>query len=95
MYLLAASVAHASPGPTIDGAGAIIFQSTDIVNNPQTFTFKHTASIQDNGLTTLNRPFSPPKVFEGPCIVKIAMVALTANSLCDASFDGVLIDNNI
>jgi hypothetical protein len=93
MYNFAASIAHASPGPTIDAAGVIILQSTDIVNNPTVFTFKHTASIQDNGLTSLDSVFPIPKVFEGPCIIKIAMVAVAENSLCDASFDGVLVDN--
>jgi hypothetical protein len=36
--------------------------------------------------------FSPPKIFEGPCIIKLAMVALAEDSLCNASFDGVLVD---
>jgi hypothetical protein len=95
MYMtdFACSIAHSSPGPTIDAAGVIIFQSTDIVNNPTVFTFKHTAAVQDNGLTTMDRMFSPPKIFEGPCIVKLAMVALTEDSFCDASFDAVLVDN--
>jgi hypothetical protein len=93
MYNFAASIAHNSPGPTIDAAGIIILQSTDIVNNPTVFTFKHTASIQDNGLTSLDSVFPLPKVFEGPCIIKIAMVALAEDSLCDASFDIVVVDN--
>ena len=93
MYNFAASIAHSSPGPTIDSAGIIIFQSTDIENNPTVFTFKHTAAIQDNGLTTLDSIFPVPKVFDGPCIVKIAMVASSEDSFCDASFDAVLIDN--
>jgi hypothetical protein len=93
MYNFAASIAHTSPGINVDGAGVIVFQSTDIVNNPTVFTFKHTATIQDNGLTSMDKPFPPPKIFEGPCIIKIAMVALEDDSLCDASFDGVLVDN--
>jgi hypothetical protein len=93
MYNFACSIAHSSPGPTIDAAGVIIFQSTDIENNPTVFTFKHTAAVQDNGSTSLDSLFPIPKEFEGPCIIKIAMVALAENSFCDASFDGVLVDN--
>jgi hypothetical protein len=93
MYNFAASIAHSSPGPTTDSAGVIVFQTTDVVNNPTAFAFKHTASVQDNGLTTLDSFFSPPKVFEGPCIIKIAMVAVAEDSFCDASFDGVIVDN--
>jgi hypothetical protein len=93
MYNFAASIAHTSPGINVDGAGVIVLQSTDVENNPTAFTFKHTATIQDNGLTTVDSPFPVPKKFEGPCIIKIAMVALENDSLCDASFDGVLVDN--
>jgi hypothetical protein len=94
MYNFAASIAHTSPAPnTADSAGVIVFQSTDIVNNPTVFAFKHTAAIQDNGLTTMDKPFPPPKLFEGPCIIKIAMVASITDAFCDASFDGVLVDN--
>ena len=94
MYNFAASIAHTSPAPnTADSAGIIIFQSTDIVNNPTVFTFKHTAAIQDNGLTSIDSTFSPPKEFEGPCVIKIAMVASITDAFCDASFDGVLVDN--
>lgn len=94
MYNFAASIAHTSAAPaTADSAGIIIFQSTDIENNPTVFTFKHTASIQDNGLTTLDEPFPVPKIFEGPCIIKIAMVASKDDAFCDASFDGILVNN--
>jgi hypothetical protein len=94
MYNFAASIAHTSPAPnTADSAGVIIMQSTDIVNNPTVFTFKHTAAIQDNGLTSLDSVFSPPKLFEGPCIIKIQMVASVEDAFCDASFDGDLVDN--
>jgi hypothetical protein len=94
MYNYAAAIAHTSPAPnTADSAGIIILQSTDIVNNPTVFTFKHTAAIQDNGLTSLDSFFSPPKEFEGPCIIKVQLVASIENAFCDASFDGVLVDN--
>jgi hypothetical protein len=93
MYNFACSIAHASPGPTIDAAGVIIFQSVDIENSPTVFAFKHTAAVQDNGLTSLDSMFIVPKVFVGPCVIKISMVALAEDSLCDASFDGVLVDN--
>lgn len=93
MYNFAASIAHSSPGPTTDAAGVIVLQSTDIVNNPTVFAFKHTATVQDSGLTSIDKPFPVPKKFEGPCIVKIAMVALAEDSFCDASFDGIIVEN--
>jgi hypothetical protein len=94
MYDFHASVAHTSAAPnTADSAGVIVFQSTDIVNNPTVFTFKHTAAVQDNGTTSLQLPFGPPKIFEGPCIIKLAMVASKDDAFVDASFDGILIDN--
>jgi hypothetical protein len=94
MYNYASSIAHTSPAPnTADSAGIIILRSTDIVNNPTVFTFKHTAAIQDNGLTSLDSFFKPPKKFEGPCIIKIALVASVEDAFCDASFDGILVDN--
>jgi hypothetical protein len=96
MYNYAASIAHTSAAPAVsDSAGVIVLQSTDIVNNPKTFTFKHTGTIQDDGLTTIDSPFPVPKLFEGPCIIKIAMVASITDAFCDASFDGVLVDNDI
>jgi hypothetical protein len=94
MYDFSATIAHTSPAPnTADSAGVIVMQSTDIVNNPATYTFKHTAAVQDNGVTSLIKPFLVPKIFEGPCIIKIVMVASIENAFCDASFDGVLVDN--
>lgn len=87
------SIAQSSPGAT-RVAGVILFSTTDVENNPTVFTFKHTAAIMATGTTSLTVPFSPPKDgFQGPCIIKIAMVAGTNDSFCDASFDGVLVDN--
>jgi hypothetical protein len=92
MYNFGASIAKDSPGLTPQ-AGVIIFASTDIVNNPTVYTFKHTATIQGDGLTSMDRVFIPPKLFEGPAIIKLSMVADTNDSLGDASFDGILVDN--
>jgi hypothetical protein len=87
------SIAKDSPGVT-PKAGAILLSTVDVVNNPFTYSFRHTWTLQGDGLTSSTVPFSPPKDrFNGPCIVKIAMVADTLNSLADASFDGVLVDN--
>jgi hypothetical protein len=93
MYNFGASIAHSSPGPTIDQAGIIMLSSIDVKNNPTVFAFKHTAAIQDNGLTSMDRLFNPPKIFKGPTIIKLSMVAGAENSFCDASFDGILVDN--
>jgi hypothetical protein len=92
MYGFQAGVAQASPGQT-PKAGIIIESSVDIENNPTVFAFKHTASVQGTGSTSLYIPFDPPKIFEGPCIIKMVMVGDTENTLVDASFNGVLVDN--
>jgi hypothetical protein len=89
-----ASIAHTSLAPTVaDSSGVVILQSTDIVNNKTAYMFKHTAAVQDNGSTSISVPFDPPKIFEGPCIIKMAMVASKEDAFCDASFDGILVDN--
>jgi hypothetical protein len=93
MYGLHGSIAKDSPGVT-PKAGAIVFSTIDVVNNPFTYAFLHTWTLQGDGLTSSSIPFLPPKdEFNGPCIIKVAMVADTNNSLADASFDGILIDN--
>jgi hypothetical protein len=93
MYDFHASIAKDSPGVT-PKAGIIIFSTVDVENNPQTYLFKHTATRQGDGTTSGTTPFIVPKDgFQGPCIIKLAMVADTNNSLGDASFDGVLVDN--
>lgn len=93
MYGLHGSIAKDSPGVT-PKAGAIVFSTVDVENNPFTYLFKHTWTLQGDGLTSSTVPFSPPKnAFDGPCIIKVAMVADTNDSLADASFDGVLVDN--
>jgi hypothetical protein len=86
-----ASLARASPvGAT---AGVILFSTMDVENNPATFIFKHTAALNEDATASFVRPFNPPKKFEGPCIVKMAMTAADNDTFGDASFDGVLIDN--
>jgi hypothetical protein len=93
MTAVHSSIAKDSPGVT-PKAGAILLSTVDVVNNPFTYSFRHTWTLQGDGLTSSTVPFIPPKDrFNGPCIVKIAMVADTVNSLADASFDGVLVDN--
>jgi hypothetical protein len=86
------SIAQNSPG-TVRVAGVILFASVDIANNVTAYAFKHTAAIMATGSTTIIVPFNPPKKFPGPVIIKIAMVAGTNDSFCDASFDGVVVDN--
>jgi len=89
-----ASIAHTSASPAVsDSAGVVLLQSTDIANNKTSYLFKHTIAIQDDGSTSIAINFNPPKVFEGPCIIKLAMVASIEDAFCDASFDGVLVDN--
>ena len=93
MYGLHGSIAKDSPGLT-PKAGAIVLTTVDVENNPFAYIFKHTWTLQGDGLTSSTVPFVPPKnEFDGPCIIKIAMVADTNDSLGDASFDGILVDN--
>jgi hypothetical protein len=93
MYGLHSSIAKDSPGQTPQ-AGAILFSTVDVENNPFTYSFRHTWTLQGDGLTSATVPFNPPKNgFNGPCIIKIAMVADTNDSLGDASFDGILVNN--
>jgi hypothetical protein len=93
LYDLHASIAKDSPG-LVAKAGVILLSTVDVVNNPFAYAFKHTFTLQADGITSGTIPFSPPKDgLDGPCIVKIAMVADTNDTLADASFDGILVDN--
>jgi hypothetical protein len=91
MMNFSASVALASPASA--SAGVIIRSTMDVENDTTAFIFKHTGAVFEDGSTTFNRPFDPPKKFEGPCIIKIAFTAGANDTNGDASFDGVLVDN--
>lgn len=92
MTSFSASIAKDTPGTTGE-AGVILFQSTNVESDTTVFTFKHTSAVNELGGPTVQQLFSPPKVFEGPCIVKMAVVAGDDNTLADASFDIVIVDN--
>ena len=74
-------------------AGAIVRSTMDVENDTTAFIFKHTSAIFETGSTTFNHAFGVPKKFEGPCIIKLALVSGDNDTHGDASFDGILVDN--
>lgn len=91
-YMTAWSASLARSSPQGAEAGVIIRKSTDIENNPQTFTFKHTGAIKTDGTTSYPHPFKPYKRFDGPCIIKMSFTAKDNDTHGDASFDLILVD---
>lgn len=55
------------------------------------FTVKHTDSIRSNATSAHPHEFHPPKVFDGPCIVKIQCTATSADTDVSAGFDAYLV----
>jgi hypothetical protein len=93
MENFSASLARLSP--TGAQSGVILMETMDVLTQPSVFIFKHTLSLKDDGVTTHDHGFGLFKEFVGPCIVKIAFTAADNDTFGDASFDMVLVDNNI
>jgi hypothetical protein len=92
-YMSSFSASIARSSPVSAEAGVIVFKSTDIENDTTAFTFKHTTAVNEDGTVATQHFFSPPKMFEGPCIVKVAFTAGANDTFGDASFDMVVVDN--
>ncbi|GAG22553.1 unnamed protein product, partial [marine sediment metagenome] len=91
MMNFSASVAQASPASA--SAGVIVRSTMDVTTDTTTFLFKHTSAVFEEGSTHVNHIFGMPKKFEGPCIIKLALVAGANDTNGDASFDLILVDN--
>jgi hypothetical protein len=91
MNNFSASIARASPVSA--ESGVIVRYNGEVKSNLLAFVFKHTSALNEDGTVANNRPFNPPKEFEGPCIIKMALTAKDNDTNGDASFDGVLVDN--
>ena len=57
------------------------------------FTRKHTMSVASDGSTVIQHPYDPPKVFQGPGILKIQATASAADCDVSAGFDGYVVKN--
>jgi hypothetical protein len=60
-------------------------------DQPTVFITKHHESIFGGGTSAHDHPFHIPKVFAGPCIVKIQATSTVADTGLSAGFDGVLV----
>jgi hypothetical protein len=73
--------------------GVELLVAEDPANQVGVFTVKHTDAIRTNATSAHTHEFDPPKVFEGPCIVKIQCTATTADTDVSAGFDAILVAN--
>jgi hypothetical protein len=89
--MISASIARDSPQSA--EAGVIMRSTMDVANNTTAYLFKHTFALNESGTVSSNRPFDPPKKFEGPGIIKLALTAADNDTHGDASFDLILVDN--
>ena len=92
-YMTSWSASVARDSPQGAEVGVIIRKSTDIVNNPVTYTFKHTGAVKTDGSTSHSHPFAPYKSFVGPCVIKMSFTSGDNDTHGDASFNIILVDN--
>jgi hypothetical protein len=57
------------------------------------FLVKHTWSVLAGGTSSYIHPFNPPKVFEGPGIIKVQGYSGAANTDVSAGFDLIVVNN--
>jgi hypothetical protein len=60
-------------------------------DQPTVFLTKHHESLFGAGTSSHDHKFDVPKVFPGPCIVKIQALSTVADTGLSAGFDGVLV----
>jgi hypothetical protein len=73
------------------GVDVSLLVNTD-PENTTSYIIKETDALLSAGTSALPRVFTPPKMVDGPAIVKIQCVATTTDVDFSASFDAVLVD---
>nr|AKH47338.1 hypothetical protein SWZG_00150 [uncultured marine virus] len=81
------------------GGAATGFADKQLLVNPEpqtellNFISKSNLGLSIPGTSHVEDSFDPPKMFPGPCIIKVQSSSLTANLDISGGFDGVLYDN--
>jgi hypothetical protein len=81
-------------GGTVVGLGEVLYMpdpATNVGNN--TAWVDRDQFVVDEAIAPWTSTYHPPKIFEGPGIVKVQIVTNTNDTNCTAKFDGFLVDN--
>ncbi len=91
IYSFSASITRNSPQDA--ETGITILQTMDVESSPAIFLVKHTAAIKESGTAAMQHMFPLPKKCIGPCIIKMSFNSGANDTIGDASFDAVIVDN--
>lgn len=91
MHVWNAQVAKAQASPVAADFRLRVNENPDV----QTLAFlrKDDMAVHSDGTSSREKPFCPPNIFPGPCIIKVQGIATTEDTDGDAGFDLELVDN--